>query len=411
MQSRALLLSLGCLIQACVGQVVVQDQGFFNASDGAEIGYIVSRRPPGQGLKIKQGDQNGTHEGTTILFAPGYTGTASGFSQWFAPLLHAEGVSKLVVMDWRGFGSSVGPWGAAAPPDGPDAPDYGGLNTWRLAEDLYELARHLRLLGNSKKCVLMGHSMGVNVVLQLLELHGMSFASGLVLLDDSPRNMNFAGVSVDPTFPSDAVTFTIDRLKGWIPDYLAYDSHIQVAENFSSMNLSELADGSWQPYFNLTRSLLDQFHAADEPTPVHGKHFMAQASAGLLAWMHFLGASNGKVVLTTMVSSMQQDMTGVAAKVRAAKVPFFWYGGEESLVPISAIEWSASAMSPCSKESAQVEILSHGSLTSFCPESGSGPPSMFLRFSGSAGNHCPWLNVDGSAKLFMDSLSRFISRV
>jgi pimeloyl-ACP methyl ester carboxylesterase len=410
MHCRVLLVS--CL-QACFAQVVVQEQGFFNASDCADIGYIVSHIPPNRGLKVKQGYQNRTHEETVILFAPGYSGTAIGFTQWFAPtLLLAEGVTELVIMDWRGFGSSVGPWGPAAPPDGPDAPSYGGLSTWRLAEDLYELGGHLGLLGSSKKkCVLMGHSMGVNVVLQLLDLHGLSFASGLVLLDDSPRNMNFAGMSADSDFPSDAVTFTVDRLKAWMPQYLAYDGRIQVAENISSMSLAELADGSWQPYFKLEKTLFDQFHSADESDPVHGKHFMTQTSAGLLAWMQFLGASNGKVTATTMVSSMEQDLTGVAAKVRAAKVPFFWYGGEESLLPISAIEWSANAMSPCSKESAEVVNLSHGSLTSFCPESGSGPAYQFLRFSGSAGNHCPWLNADESAKLFMDSLSNFVSRV
>lgn len=375
----------------------------FRASDGASIGFISVTR------------HRAPRDGITLLIAPGLSGTAAGFVEWFArPLLFgAPALQQVVAMDWRGYGFSQGPWGPSAPPDGPTAPSYRGLSTWRLAQDLHELMASLRRTRKQGKLVLLGHSMGVNVLLQLLALHGAHVADGLVLLDDSPKNMDLsAGLVVDPTFPSELVTFTPDRLHTWLPRYMAYDYSIDVANDPDTMNLTELR-GQWQPYYDLDAAILDQFHAADEGNADgNGRpSFMTQTTKGLLSWMHYLGPNNGKVMALTMVSSMEQDMTGVASQVREARVPFLWYGGEQSLLNLETIVWSAQTMAPCDHKTNHTTDLGFGSLTSFCLDSQSVSAFELLQLRGNAGVHCPWLNEDGSAKVFMDTVSGFLSRL
>jgi hypothetical protein len=267
--------------------------------------------------------------------------------------------------------------------------------------------------------------MGVNVLLQLLALHGAHVADGLVLLDDSPKNMDLSGgLVVDPTFPSELVTFTPDLLHTWIRRYMAYNASIEVAGNSGTLNLTELK-GQWQPYYDLDAAILDQFHAVDEGHAdgetaegmlswmqlLNRSSFMTQTTEGLLSWMHYLGPNNGKVMALTMVSSMEQDMTGVASQVREAKVPFLWYGGEQSLLPLETVVWSAQTMAPCDHKTNHTTDLGFGSLTSFCPDSQAMSSFELLQLRGTAGVHCPWLNEDGSAKIFMDTVSAFLSRM
>jgi len=262
--------------------------------------------------------------------------------------------------------------------------------------------------------VVMGHSMGVNVLLQLLALHGHHSVSGLVLLDQSPKNMGLSGeVVVDPTFPSEVVTFAPERLQQWLPRYLAFDAAIDVAADFGILNVTELQEQP-QPYYQIDAAMLDQFHAADEDQTGNAsltRRYMTQTTDGLLAWMRYLGASNGKVMALLMQSSMEQDMTGVASQVREAGLPFLWYGGEHSLVNLETIVWSARNMAPCRDAPNRTTDVEFGTLTSFCSGLQAGSMFELLRFQGSAGTHCPWLNVDGSAKVFMDTVTSFVSRV
>jgi len=378
-----------------------RNQQTFVASDGMNIGFISVSKP-----RVVQ-------DSTTLLIAPGLSGTAEGFIDWFAQplLLDAGSVQQVVAMDWRGYGLSSGLWGPDAPPDGPTAPSYQGISTWRLAQDLKELITILRRSGRQGKVVLLSHSMGVNVVLQLLELHGAHVADGLVLLDDSPKNMALSGgVVADATFPSELVTFTPDMLQAWLPRFMAFNKSVEVDHHWVKMNVSELSN-QWQPYYDLDAAVLEQFHAADESVEDNRTSFMTQTTQGLLSWMHYFGPSNGKVMALLMVSSMQQDLTGVAAQVREARVPFFWYGGEQSLLKLEAIVWSAQAMSPCDHNENHTLDLRFGSLTSFCPDSQSMSAFELLQFYGTAGVHCPWLNEDGSADVFMDAVKGFLSRL
>jgi len=197
-------------------------------------------------------------------------------------------------------------------------------------------------------------------------------------------------VVVDPTFPSEVVTFTPERLQQWLPRYLAFDASIDVAADFGILNVTEL-QGQPQLYYQIDAAMLDQFHAADEDQTGNASltgRYMTQTTDGLLAWMRYLGASNGKVMALLMQSSMEQDMTGVASQVREAGLPFLWYGGEHSLVNLEAIVWSARTMAPCRDAPNRTTDVEFGTLT-----------------------HCPWLNVDGSAKVFMVTVTSFVSRV
>jgi len=309
------------------GDIFSVQNNTFRASDAADIGYVVVSR--GATVVSPPGSDSNASNASTVLIAPGLTGTATGFAEWFAGALLrvAHGVRQVVVMDYRGYGLSTGPWTASAPPEGAAAPGYGGLSTWRLAQDLGELADRIRD-GPDEQLLLLGHSMGVNVVLQLLELRGADFASGLALLDDSPKNMDWMpGVDIvaDASFPQGLITFTPAQMAQWDHKYVAFDDSVDLPEDVSTLNLTELG-GPWQPYYELDAALLEQFYAADmgnistQTRPA----YMTQTTEGLLAWMRHLGASNGKVMALMVLSSMQQGLTGAAAKIREARVPFFW---------------------------------------------------------------------------------------
>jgi hypothetical protein len=253
--------------------------------------------------------------------------------------------------------------------------------------------------------------MGVNVVLQLLTLHGMHVADGLVLLDDSPKSMALSGgVLVDASFPSELTTFSPYALQQWLQRSLSYDASVEVAGDWENMNLTQLK-GRWQPYFEVGNVMLDQFHPADEAgRDPRRTQFMTQTTKGLLSWMHHLGPSNGKVMALMMLSSMEQDMTGAASQVREAKLPFLWYKSSSNVS--EAIVWSARSMAPCDHTANYSTDLGTGLLlTSFCTDSLSTPAFQLLQFDNDAGTHCPWLNEDGSAEIFIDVVNGFLSRV
>jgi len=256
-------------------------------------------------------------------------------------------------------------------------------------------------------------------------------------LDQSPKNMDLSsGLVVDPTFPSELVTFTPDLLHEWLPRYMSFDASIEIADDSDSLNLTGLKS-QWQPYYDLDAAILDQFHAVVEGYPdglkqdnphaqdwiidnssthtrawfVERKAFMTQTTKGLLSWMHYLGPSNGKVMALSMLSSMTQDLTGVASQIRDARLPFLWYAGEMSLGPLGTKVWSAQTMAPCDHTANHTTDLGFGSLTSFCTDSQSVSAFELLQLRGSAGVHCPWLNEDGSERVFMDTVSAFLARV
>eukprot|EP00932_Pfiesteria_piscicida_P003391 SRR837773.13303.p1 GENE.SRR837773.13303~~SRR837773.13303.p1 ORF type:complete len:216 (-),score=41.92 SRR837773.13303:16-663(-) len=206
---------------------------------------------------------------------------------------------------------------------------------------------------------------------------------------------------VDETFPTELATFKPEQLEAWIPRFVEFDANTTVDVGSAAGSRDEL-EVAPQPYSGLRRALLEQFHAADEPG---AGRCMTQTSRGLLAWMRSAGATNGKVFARLMTSSMFEDMTGMAAVIRDAGLPVFWYGGERSLVPLRAVEWSARAMAGAAAE--RFSALECGSVTNFVRDEA--PESVLLTFRGTAGNHCPWLNEDGSAEVFMQALGDFLA--
>jgi len=68
-------------------------------------------------------------------------------------------------------------------------------------------------------------------------------------------------------------------------------------------------------------------------------------------------------------------------------------------------------MAPCDADADnQTADVGYGTHTSFCPGAVADSVYELLQFRGASGVHCPWLNIDGSAAVFMETLTSFVSR-
>jgi len=229
---------------------------------------------------------------------------------------------------------------------------------------------------------------------------------GIVLLDDSPRNMDFGIPVVDSSFPTGTVTFALDKMRQWLQAQTDFDSSIALPTNAHNASIEQMTE-RWQPYFRLNKVLLDQFHAGDEPSRRNITGAFTQTRSGLRKWMQQLGPSNGKAISLLMGSSMLQDLTGVHEQIRRARLPFLVYSNGNSAGPRRAIKWNARQMSSCKEEEQQKISFQNGSLTSYC----SSCTQIFLQFDGSAGTHCPFLNEDSSQATFFDVVTKFLARL
>ena len=146
----AMLLVVGMMgvprqgLAAPEGSVEVRD-GWFRTSDGVRLHYLVGGYGP------------------TIIFVPGWTMPAQ---IWQPQLRHFVSSSRVVALDPRSQGRS-------------DRPNDGNF-VERRAMDIQELLVHL----GDKTAVLVGWSLGVHEVLQLVEQSGTERLAGIVLVDD-----------------------------------------------------------------------------------------------------------------------------------------------------------------------------------------------------------------------------------
>lgn len=105
-------------------------------------------------------------QGLPLVFIHGWSGSSQDFSGT------ARRLSKkytTLIYDQRGHGRSDGP--------------LKGYSLSHLAQDLYELIRHLGL----KKVILVGHSMGGAVVLAYLRAFSHEGVEGIILVDMAPK--------------------------------------------------------------------------------------------------------------------------------------------------------------------------------------------------------------------------------
>eukprot|EP00192_Tetraselmis_astigmatica_P012297 CAMPEP_0117654684 /NCGR_PEP_ID=MMETSP0804-20121206/3877_1 /TAXON_ID=1074897 /ORGANISM="Tetraselmis astigmatica, Strain CCMP880" /LENGTH=422 /DNA_ID=CAMNT_0005460985 /DNA_START=535 /DNA_END=1804 /DNA_ORIENTATION=+ len=383
-----------------------------------------------------------------VVIAPGLTGTAEGFVEWFSPLLegeagvdvvasidwrgfggsvgprralshacthdkrpllevrlelngggHTVGMFAQASIDWRGFGGSVGPYTPEAPPSGPKAPDYSAISLDQLAEDLRSLVERMSSPPSpppsplsspgSRRILLLAHSMGVNVLLTLAEKHGLSGFAGLALLDQGVKMCDEPAVARDPSFPAGhAMAATLSELAALTAPFTEFDEDKQA--------------------YTVLEGLKGFFQA---PSPTKQTAIFAQTQAGVDRWMEHAARSglNGAVVSRLIYDTCSRDLTGaVSGALRDSGVPTLWYGGELSLVPVEALRWAAEASS-CTAQSCKAGGGRAVGGAPACVRPAGSPLHVYLEFSGTAGNHCPWLNEDGTQEEFMQAIHRFIA--
>eukprot|EP00516_Mucochytrium_quahogii_P004933 CAMPEP_0203752856 /NCGR_PEP_ID=MMETSP0098-20131031/6721_1 /ASSEMBLY_ACC=CAM_ASM_000208 /TAXON_ID=96639 /ORGANISM=" , Strain NY0313808BC1" /LENGTH=359 /DNA_ID=CAMNT_0050643215 /DNA_START=23 /DNA_END=1099 /DNA_ORIENTATION=- len=302
----------------------------FTSGDGQTIGYAIGA--PKKPKNCKE---------STVIMLPGLSGTAEGFIEWFSSL--EESGANVVAMDYRGYGLSTGPW---TWDKGPKDVVYRGLSIARLATDVKELVDHLGIT----KFSLLGHSIGVNVIMSFMRSYGNQYKiNSLMLLD---QNVNNAGVNpdADPSFP-DIQTYPIENIVQMVQGLSVYDSSKPI------------------PYTGLDSSIRAMF-------PVLGvngsKAGFVTTENGINRWMEKLGKSNGVVFAHLMWNSLSQDFSDVPSYIRSKRIPVFVYAGLASIIPSAPVIWSYNQMVP---ESVAPESKTH----------------KLLIFNESIGTHCPFL--------------------
>jgi non-heme chloroperoxidase len=118
---------------------------YFTTKDGVRLHYLETGR------------------GSPLVFLPGWTQPAEGFSKQLAALSDSF---RCLALDFRGHGES-------------DRPNY-GYRVSRLARDCLEFLDHLRL----QDAVLLGHSAGCVVIWSFIDLFGEDRVRALVLCDE-----------------------------------------------------------------------------------------------------------------------------------------------------------------------------------------------------------------------------------
>eukprot|EP01135_Chromosphaera_perkinsii_P004974 Nk52_evm18s307 gene=Nk52_evmTU18s307 len=317
----------------------------FTSTDGVKIGYASVGNP----------------SDPTIVICPGLTATAMGFLEWFADIgpPSVPGV-RLVAMDYRGWGLSQGPWGEDV---SPNSAIYKGMSMDQLAADLKELLEH----ANVRKPSFLGHSLGVNVILNYISVFGTDNVGSLILLDQSPKNLSI-GNPADPSFPADLATFKTELAFTWTEKYATF------------------FDGK---YINVKSALREQFKVLSSEQP---KAF-TMSERGLEEWLGKMGPANGNVLAFQFWSSMVRDYTSVCSLIYKKNIPVFLYGGEASIVPVESIRWLYKAM------------------TSFDDCTKSDATHKCLIFDSATGVHSPFLNEGPSRKAFLDAIKEFCKSV
>jgi non-heme chloroperoxidase len=319
--------------------------GQIMASDGAPIEYYT----------------HGDPRSPALIISPAFTGSAKLYADSFGQALPGYYV---VAVQLRGHGH-----GGGCEYEGrryctnrqpPDEGLYYGFRMPRLAMDIRDVRQALGL----KKAAFMGHSLGVNAILEYISDQGTDGISGFFILDQSPVNLAAAPRS-DAGFPASLATYPMEKF----------------------INLSS-SIAQWDPvkgYVNVPKGMLEMLGGpANNPVynPAKPAPTFVLTQEAWDIWAPFANAMNGKVVSLAFWSSITQDYTDVYRTIARSRIPVLVFGGKMSIVPWTAMQWV------------------HDQI----------PGSEFMLFDEKVGVHTPFLNPPPSGSQFMDTFRRFLDR-
>jgi non-heme chloroperoxidase len=320
-------------------------KGSFRASDGARVEYF----------------ELGNKDKPTVLISPAFTGSAELYVEKFGSALSEY---RVIGIELRGHGKGGGCKFKGHPYcSGEQAPDKGkyfGFRIERLAADVHEAITQLDL---PKKVVLMGHSLGGNVLYSFVSQYGTKALSGLFIYDQSPKNLA-VGTAENARFPL----------------YASYPM-ADVLNLVSESALYTPRDG----YYMLPSVLRTMLGGPDGNPVLDPKHpspsFVLEQDTWD-CWNEFAENMNGKVVSMLLWNTLVSSYTDVIHTIKKSKLPVLVYGGKMSIVPWQAMRWV------------------HEQL----------PGSEFILFDEQVGVHGAFLNPDPSGCEFMDRVRDFLDR-
>lgn len=243
---------------------------------------------------------------------------------------------------------------------GPNDGQYSGFAMGRLAADIYDAKKFLRL----DRIAMMGHSLGWTVVSQYIQDYGTDEIVGLFINDESPKNLGVSPAE-NSLFPPDIASYPIDQF-------------ISLATS-----LTPQFDKT-KGYVNLQKNVRRSLGGSDNTDPVYDpktkKPAFMMTQEAWEKWAPFAYQMNGKVISMMFWNNIVADYTGVYPIIRKSKVPVLVYGGKSSLVPWKAMQWV------------------HEQL----------PGSEFMLFDEGVGVHGAFLNPLPSGTIFMDRFRSFL---
>ncbi|MCY2978801.1 MAG: alpha/beta hydrolase [Planctomycetota bacterium] len=315
--------------------------GSFTASDGMRVEYFT----------------HGSPNSPVLLISPALSGSAAAYAHDFGAGLRDYFV---VAVQLRGHGTGGGCTydGAehCSQAQSPKEGVYGGFRMSRLAADLKETWQYLGLA----KAALLGHSMGMSVVAELISNNGTKGITGLVVYDQSPVNMDI-GVPENSTFPADIQsTYPFLPLVGMVESYPVFETK----KNYVNVrhNVKQMLGG--EPVLN----------------PCNPKPAFVLTEEAWLRWAEFADGINGKVLSTLLWNTLSNDYSDVYRVVAQSGMPVLVYGGKSSIVPWRAMQWVSEQV----------------------------PDSEFMLFEKEDGVHAPHLSPPPLREKFMNGVLSFL---
>lgn len=222
-----------------------------------------------------------TGSGQAILLVHGWEQSGELWKHQLEGLSH---LGRVIAIDQRGHGKS-------------DKPEH-GYKVHRLAADVADVIRELKL----DDVVLIGHSMGFQVVLAYLELFGSDRIARIVLVDE-PIFMTKDPSWSDEVMAETGAIFDQEATLGAINGLAAPESNEAVVRGFIDMLTTPGIPADVKEWIVQQNLLMKGTHAAS------------------LFYNH-----------------AHQDWR---AQLPQVKVPTLIIGAEGSIVPISCLEWAA----------------------------------------------------------------------
>jgi len=331
---------------ACTGAVgAPTTEHTITGNDGERIEYFTYGNPRNPALMISP-----AFTGSAKLYAEKFGAALPG---WFvvATQLRAHGT---------GGGCQDGTVNWCKPSQAPSQGSYSGFRMSRLAADVQAVRKHLGLT----RTAIMGHSIGMSVVTEYVDIFGTRGITGMFVYDQSPKNLDI-GQSAAASFPPGIATYPVLTATELVESFGVFERDYGYV-NVPANNIVMLGGPSGNP-------VLDP--ANPQPS------FLLRESTWK-QWQQFADRLNGKALGLMFWTTMTQDYTDIYRVIRNSHMPVLVYGGKSSIVPWEAMQWV------------------HEQL----------PGSEFILFDEQVGVHGAFLNPEPSGTTFMRMVRSFFER-